>query len=165
MQSQGYCFSSIVKAALDLADNSNKNAMQLVSTNKLKAAMNLLKETEAFLNNIEREEVVEKLGVTLRNMALVHCKEQRWNQALECLNNAVDLYTEHEMSNHLASTYLSICEVHNHFKRYKAAFNMAIKAAFQSQEDLSRAEGEQANRIISLPVSYTHLTLPTICSV
>jgi hypothetical protein len=62
--------------------------------------------------------------------------------------SAIEISIRYGITEHLATTYISICAVLSELNKHKAALNYAIKGAFQCQEDLLRTKDKV--KVISL---------------
>lgn len=152
----------IVSFVQTIANQANEQAMELLRDNKRKNALRLLNETAELLLEFERRDLAGSQTLTYNNVACIYKNAKDFQSSLKALTRALDICLQYSHKENLAVTYLNISTVMGKLNNHKAAFDNAIKAAFQCQEDLGelRLNGESgkvSNKVVHLAMAFHHM--------
>jgi tetratricopeptide (TPR) repeat protein len=157
MRREGYEVQELVSFIKRTVSKSNKEAMELLKENKRKSALKLLNETGGLLIEFECKELAELQSLTYNNIACVYKDGNDFQSALKALTKAIDVCLQYDHKENLAVTYLNISTIMGKLNKHKTAFDNAIKAAFQCQEDLLELKLNSDSS--KIPTKVVHLAM------
>ena len=159
MRAQSYDTEEVLSMVESIGTKSNDRMKELIERNENKTALKLLNETAKLLREFDCQRLAKLQNLTYNNISLIYMKSCQYQKAWENINNALNVCLNHRIKDNLVVTYINFSTISRKLKKYKNAFDMATKAAFQCQEDLSRLRATHNPDQAKISTEVVHLAL------